>query len=58
MALDRAFYDAWTPRALGLLRIVSAFLFLQHGTAKLFAIPHVARFDNLQIWSLPVSPES
>ena len=24
----------WTPRALAVLRIVTAYLFLQHGTAK------------------------
>jgi putative oxidoreductase len=29
----------WTPRAQGLLRIVAAFLFLQHGSAKLFDFP-------------------
>lgn len=39
-------------RLLSVLRIVSAFLLLQHGTAKLFGIPHVAYFDNLQIFSL------
>lgn len=42
----------WTPRILGILRIVTAFLFLQHGTAKLLGIPHVAMFDNLQLFSL------
>ncbi len=35
MALDKGFFDTWTPRALATLRIVTAFLFLQHGTAKL-----------------------
>src|SRR5688572_15453468 len=34
--ISRAFYDAWTPRALAALRIVTAYLFLQHATAKLF----------------------
>ena len=42
----------WAPRLLGLLRIVTAFLFIQHGTAKLFHIPHVAMFDGLQLMSL------
>lgn len=42
----------WAPRLLGLLRIVTAFLFLQHGTAKLFHLPHVAMFDGLQVMSL------
>jgi putative oxidoreductase len=47
-----AWLDVWVPRAQGLLRIVVAFLFLQHGTAKLFHVPHVAMFDNLQLMSL------
>lgn len=41
-----------TQRALSVLRIVSAFLLLQHGTSKLFGFPHVAYFDNLQVFSL------
>jgi putative oxidoreductase len=47
-----AWLDVWVPRAQGLLRIIVAFLFLQHSTAKLFGIPHVAMFDNLQLMSL------
>ena len=43
---------AWQPRLLGLLRIVTALLFLQHGTAKLFGFPHVAMFDTVQLVSL------
>jgi putative oxidoreductase len=43
---------AWRPRALGLLRIVAGFLYLQHGTAKLFHVPHVAYFDQLPVVSL------
>ena len=43
---------AWQPRLLGLLRIVTALLFLQHGTAKLFGFPHVAMFDNVHLLSL------
>ncbi|MES2413164.1 MAG: DoxX family protein [Pseudomonadota bacterium] len=39
-------------RMLSVLRIVSAFLLLQHGTSKLFGFPHVAYFDNLQVFSL------
>lgn len=46
------FVATWTPRALALLRIVTAFLFLQHGTAKLLHFPHVAMFDGLQLLSL------
>jgi putative oxidoreductase len=52
MAPDKAWFDRWTPRTLALLRIVAAFLFLQHGTAKLLHVPHVADFDQLPALSL------
>jgi putative oxidoreductase len=52
MARDQAFFDTWRPRALALLRIVAAFLYLQHGTAKLLHVPHVAYFDQLSPLSL------
>ncbi len=42
----------WTPRILGILRIIIGFLFLQHGTAKLFGVPHIAMFDGVQLFSL------
>ncbi len=42
----------WTPQVLSVLRIVTAFLFVQHGTAKLFHFPHVAMPDGLQVMSL------
>ncbi len=41
-----------TSRVLGILRITSAFMLIQHGTAKLFHFPRVAYFDNLQVFSL------
>ncbi len=47
-----AFQSTWTPRALGALRIVAGYLFIAHGTAKLFGAPHVAMFDGLQLVSL------
>lgn len=31
--------DAWSPRILALLRIITALLFLEHGLMKLFAFP-------------------
>lgn len=52
MKPDQAFFDTWNPRAVAILRLVAAFLFLQHGTAKLLHIPHVAEFDALQALSL------
>ena len=44
--------NVWVPRAQGLLRIVAAYLFLLHGSAKLLKVPHVAMFDDLQLMSL------
>ena len=52
MPLNHAFYSTWTPRAQALLRIVTAYLFITHGTAKYFALPHVGAFDNLHVFSL------
>jgi putative oxidoreductase len=52
MANDQGALMVWAPRVLSILRIVAAFLFLCHGTAKLFHVPHQAMFDNLQIMSL------
>ena len=46
------FMSRWTPQLLSVLRIVSAYLFLLHGTAKLLGMPQVAMFANLQIMSL------
>jgi putative oxidoreductase len=50
--MDWTFLDAWTPRALALLRIVSAFLFIQHGTAKLFAFPAPMGPGTVELGSL------
>jgi putative oxidoreductase len=52
MAVDQRFFATWEPRALAALRIVAGFLFLQHGTAKLLHVPHVALFDSLHVLSL------
>jgi putative oxidoreductase len=50
--MDKVFFDTWTPRALGLMRIVLGYLVLAHGTAKLLHVPHLPMFDNLQVFSL------
>ncbi len=42
----------WTPYVLGLLRIITGFLFLQHGSSKLLGVPYNAMFDGLQLMSL------
>jgi putative oxidoreductase len=52
MAFDQRFFDTWNPRALAALRLIAAFLYLQHGTAKLFHVPHLAEFDSLRALSL------
>jgi putative oxidoreductase len=46
------FLKGWTPQLLSIFRIMTALLFLQHGTAKLFHFPHVAAFDSVQLASL------
>jgi putative oxidoreductase len=52
MNMDQGFFQVWSPRLLSVLRIVTALLFMTHGTAKLFQMPHQAMFDSLQIMSL------
>ena len=52
MALDTAFFETWRPRALAVLRIVTAYLFITHGTAKIFGVPHQDMFDGLKLLSL------
>ena len=52
MIFSDATCKVWTPRILGILRIIVGFLYLQHGMAKLFGMPHIAMFDGLQLFSL------
>ena len=42
----------YAPYAQALLRIVSGYLFMLHGVAKLFHVPHVAMYDGVQLMSL------
>jgi len=49
---ERSATDIWIPRALAVLRIVSAYLFLQHGSAKLLGVPNVPSFAGLTLFSL------
>ncbi len=39
MANSSSFYSKWSPRLLSVLRIVAAFLLMQHGAQKLFGFP-------------------
>jgi putative oxidoreductase len=42
----------WSERMLSVLRIIIGLLFIEHGLSKLVGFPHVATFDNLQLFSL------
>jgi len=44
--------ERFSPHVQGVLRIATALLFVQHGMAKLFGVPHVAMFDGLKLLSL------
>jgi putative oxidoreductase len=48
-----AFLSSWQPRILGLLRIVTGFLFIAHGTQKLFGFPPSDRPMNIQLGTMP-----
>ncbi len=41
--LDNAL-ESWSQRTLSLLRVVTAYLFVQHGTPKLLHVPHAEIF--------------
>jgi putative oxidoreductase len=47
--------SSWSPRLLSLLRIVAAFLFMAHGTQKLFGFPappgHAIAAMSLSWWA-------
>lgn len=42
----------WSPRVLSVLRIVTALLFMTHGTAKILGFPFNPRYENLPLLSL------
>jgi putative oxidoreductase len=43
---------AWSPHVLGALRIVTAFLFMSHGMAKILHVPFLPQYANLSLLSL------
>lgn len=45
-------YLQWSPRLLSVLRIVTAFLFIQHGSMKLLGFPPSEMFAGLKLFSL------
>jgi putative oxidoreductase len=52
MAIDNAALESWRPRAQAVLRIVTGYLLIPHGSAKLLGEPHQEMFDGLQLVSL------
>ena len=52
MSIDDVFFETQKPHALAVLRIVTAYLLIPHGTAKIFGVPHQEMFDGLQLMSL------
>jgi len=49
--MDTLFVE-WSPRLLSILRIVTAFLFIQHGSMKLLGFPPSEAFAGLKLFSL------
>ena len=47
----KSFLEAWSPPLLSVLRIVTAFLFMAHGTQKILAFPVPPSF-SVEAWSL------
>lgn len=39
MPTNDSFFARWSPRLLSVLRIIAAFLLIQHGAQKLFGVP-------------------
>jgi len=52
MVFDNAFFERWRPRILAVLRVVSAYLFILHGTSRLLGAPHIEIFHGLQAFTL------
>ncbi|MDO5639630.1 MAG: DoxX family protein [Neisseria sp.] len=46
------FLNRFQPMLLSVLRIAAAYMFMLHGSAKLFGMPHAEMFDGLQLFSL------
>jgi len=49
---EMAFLKPWRAEILAALRIVTALLFLEHGTSKLFGWPYVEGLSNVPAFSL------
>ena len=51
MQLDQPTLQTWRPRALAVLRLVTAYVFIQHGTSKFFGVPQPMSGD-LEVLSI------
>ena len=49
---ERSMGATWSPRVLSVLRVISAFLFMQHGAQKLLGFPSPPPFDQPPLMSL------
>jgi putative oxidoreductase len=52
MAIIPNFSAKTAQRFHAVLRMVTAYLFILHGSAKILQMPHVARFDHIHLFSL------
>jgi putative oxidoreductase len=52
MAGRRTFLDRWSLRLLSVMRIIAAFLYMQHGAQKLFGFHATARMPSVPLFSL------
>lgn len=52
MEESKGFFAVWQPRVLSVLRIVVAFLYMEHGSMKLLGYPPSDMFKGLQLFSL------
>lgn len=52
MITETSSAGVWAPRMLSILRIVTAFLFMLHGSAKLLQLPATGHYVHLQLFSL------
>ena len=46
------FSERWAPTVIAILRIVTALLFIEHGTAKLLGFPDVPQIAYPPMWSM------
>lgn len=52
MSATQYINQTWSPRIQSVLRIVTAYLFMLHGSSKILHIPHIDRFAGVHIVSL------